>query len=59
VDDVVTDRTTWSIASGKLLMNFELLLVERGLLVHWSKLIGCDFFAFVVPDYDIFSKCGL
>jgi hypothetical protein len=56
VDYVVTDRASWAVSASDLLVDLELLLVDRGVAGPLEQVNRFHLFAPVVPDDDVFSK---
>lgn len=55
VDNVVSDCAAWAVASGDLLVKFELFLVESWVTGPANGIDFLNLFAFVVPNDDVFA----
>ncbi len=56
MDYVVSDRASRAVSASDLLVDLELLLVDRGVAGPLEQVNRFDLFAPVVPDDDVLSK---
>ena len=60
MNDEVTDNAAWTVSSGDLLVNYKLLLVDSWVTsCPLDEIQRADFLAFVIPNDNFVSECGL